>query len=98
MAGSRSGRGGGRRCRGGGLVRVTWSGRVKVRVPSGAEVSDQPFAVHDAVVVGAQPGEVGQRGGAAVVPVLEVVGVDPSAAGVAVGEPAALVAHREGVS
>jgi len=55
-------------------------------------------AVYDAVVGGAEAGEVGEVGGPFVLPVLEVVGVDPGGGGVAVREPAALVADEQGVA
>jgi len=55
-------------------------------------------AVHDTVVGDAQGGQVVEVGGAVVVPVLDVVGVDPPGGAVAVGEPAALVADEHGVA
>lgn len=52
----------------------------------------------DAVVGGAQPGQVGEIGAAAVFPMVDLVSVDPLSRGLAVGEPAPLVAHQEGVA
>jgi len=64
----------------------------------GFEVEVPVVAVHHTVVGGAEPGEVGEVGGPAVVPVLQVVGVDPGGGGVAVREPAAPVAGDHGVA
>jgi len=42
--------------------------------------------------------EVGEISGSALLPVLEVVGVDPGGGGVAVREPASVVAYDHGVT
>ncbi len=64
----------------------------------GFELEVPVVAVDDPVVGGAQPGQVGEVGRAAVLPVVEVVGVDPCGGGVAVREPAAPVPGDHGVT
>ncbi len=56
------------------------------------------FAVDGTVVGGAEPDEIGEISGSALLPVLEVVGVDPGGGGVAVREPASVVAYDHGVT
>jgi len=64
----------------------------------GLPVEGPSVAVDDAVVGGAEAGKVGEVGGPAVVPVVEVVGVHPGGGGVAVREPASVVAYDHGVT
>jgi len=64
----------------------------------GFEVEVPVVAVDGAVVGGAEPSEVGEASGSAFLPVLEVVGVDPGGGGVAVREPASVVAYDHGVT
>src|SRR5215211_7247753 len=75
---------------------VGWLGRGGGQPAVGA-AAQPPAALMDGPVMGPAPqGQIGQVGGAAIQPMLEVVGVAPGKGPVAGGKDTALVTHGQG--